>query len=931
MVVTGGARCSSRNYIRISNAIRRQTTACVTERLHTSVSNSNITGDGSDNFKINESEYSGSGPRDSKFYIKVFPYSKKRRVMSPDFQFEAFKSLSENRKISVDFGESHPRFFTSLRLDGQNRFDSSIQSRAGSGNPSLFPSLNIPRKTSSNDLFTIWVGNCAENFCYADELDCANLARTRSQSRSVLRRFFDSKSKQNDFDRTGGNRLSNFSTTRMGSQQREVSSSTSESNRVFGLNVGSVAKSQISPSTKNSEAASYHVSISTVQESDPAGGSVSSRSAKFCSTSNPSGTSQLQTPAKPLQFDFKATAKYSSRFAGESDRRTSVVASKLSKGEQSAPAEYYSFFNDRCFRSRLGRRVRRLSHEWKLGTRRRALSLQPERNVDDSQMLNRVRSVSMSFDPDSTMRQQIGVSLPSERGGYEIENVNDPYISNNGDNSQFRHSYFGSSHPGKIQCNSGSSVSIKCVAGMASKSFGDRDSVQEVGCPGGRFVCIPHGTRSRQICDTGSPRPGSLETQRVRSGMGFQTSVGFPSPKPRSQSTHAVESSERDVSNCSSSVATGVLESGLEGKGDCPTLHSSQPRQGVSRHVDGPTATQGSGTDARSLEMWGWTSSLTTWSEEQKKLLNASWRTSTIGVYKPIWNRWVAWCAEINVDFCNPSPSDLAKYLADLHLKHKLAYKTILTHKSVISTLSNVDRNDRLSSHLLVKKILKSIALQTSTRRRSAIIWDCQVLETWLSKFKTKNLNLYEISRLCAVILLLCSGRRVHDLTLLSVSSENCIVSDNDIIFWPNFGSKTDSATHMQSGWRLLQNQQSSSLDPVYMIKKLIEAGTDRRRLAPTHSLFVTACGVPKPATKTIIANWVKSVLKDAGINASPGSIRSAVASRSWLDNEPLDTIMARANWKSSNTFLKFYRKEVRSSNVKYASKDSLRNQFQPV
>ncbi|XP_045504508.1 uncharacterized protein LOC123701156 [Colias croceus] len=93
--------------------------------------------------------------------------------------------------------------------------------------------------------------------------------------------------------------------------------------------------------------------------------------------------------------------------------------------------------------------------------------------------------------------------------------------------------------------------------------------------------------------------------------------------------------------------------------------------------------------------------------------------------------------------------------------------------------------------------------------------------------------------------------------------------------------------------------------------KKLLDLGMDRRNLASVDNLFVTVCGKAKAASRTVIAGWVKSALREAGVEAAPGSVRSAVASRSWLDNESIDKILARGNWRSQNTFKKYYRKEI--------------------
>ncbi|CAH0723183.1 unnamed protein product, partial [Brenthis ino] len=93
------------------------------------------------------------------------------------------------------------------------------------------------------------------------------------------------------------------------------------------------------------------------------------------------------------------------------------------------------------------------------------------------------------------------------------------------------------------------------------------------------------------------------------------------------------------------------------------------------------------------------------------------------------------------------------------------------------------------------------------------------------------------------------------------------------------------------------------------------------------------ARGPAKAASRTVIAGWVKSVLSNAGVDATPGSVRSAVVSRGWLDSEPLDKILSRAkkSRKSVKTFSKFYKKEIRPLPNVISDSVSLRALFKPV
>lgn len=146
------------------------------------------------------------------------------------------------------------------------------------------------------------------------------------------------------------------------------------------------------------------------------------------------------------------------------------------------------------------------------------------------------------------------------------------------------------------------------------------------------------------------------------------------------------------------------------------------------------------------------------------------------------------------------------------------------------------------------------------------------------------------------------------------MSSEFYERKEDHIILWPKFGSKTDSATYRQAGWRL-SDCGPEKLNPVQWIKKLITLSQSRRQSRQDlHSLFITTRGRVNAASRTVIAGWIRTLFKDAKITASPGSFRAAVNSKIWVNNNvSIDEVLQRGNWRSKDTFFRHYFKEVPS------------------
>ena len=175
----------------------------------------------------------------------------------------------------------------------------------------------------------------------------------------------------------------------------------------------------------------------------------------------------------------------------------------------------------------------------------------------------------------------------------------------------------------------------------------------------------------------------------------------------------------------------------------------------------------------------------------------------------------------------SPKGQDIARFLADLSITESLSYNTILLHRSAISTFcAGVPPLDS-STDFLVRQTLKAISI-TRPREIKSSIWDAQILLNWLSK-PTVNLSFFETSRRTAALLLLASGRRIHDLTLLKISKDYLENLGNEIIMWPTFGSKTDRSSFRQSGWKISKHP-NIWLCPITWERVILKRSEERRR-----------------------------------------------------------------------------------------------------
>lgn len=440
----------------------------------------------------------------------------------------------------------------------------------------------------------------------------------------------------------------------------------------------------------------------------------------------------------------------------------------------------------------------------------------------------------------------------------------------------------------------------------------DECNIRKMGCSSDRLVSVGSVSCCVNLCDRRVSRSERPFCRRLLKAMGLETGMDLSTTLFDAESTPPLE---QCIPYHMPEVAQGLLESGLKSTSYCCSLHSSRPPEKPHRSQNQLTPTRSETASIGSLEGTGWPTAVNSWPPEYKSLLNKAWIQSSLKTYHAAWLRWKKWAIENACSINEPNPEKVAEYLCFLHHREHLAAATILVHKSVFCTFANPLRSQLISSHPLVRNVLKSISLTRFKARKP--IWSLDNTLDWFKRINIAEDNLYEVSRHTALLLLLHSGRRIHDLTLLDISPGNHEIGNNSAMFQPNFGSKTDSAKHNQSNW-LLKANDVKNLNSVYWIKKLIELSAPRRSARQNlNSLFITTRGRVQEASRSIIANWVKTCFKEIGIDAPPGSIRAAVASDNFdVRGLNIEEVLARGNWKSRETFFRHYYKEISKPEV---------------
>jgi hypothetical protein len=132
-------------------------------------------------------------------------------------------------------------------------------------------------------------------------------------------------------------------------------------------------------------------------------------------------------------------------------------------------------------------------------------------------------------------------------------------------------------------------------------------------------------------------------------------------------------------------------------------------------------------------------------------------------------------------------------------------------------------------------------------------------------------------------------------------------LSQDKILFQPRFGSKTDGKgrdSYVQPKQTFYANE-CWAVNVPRIVRCYLQL-TKKYRKSET-ALLLSARDGHSPASAQTIAGWVRSRLEMAGVSASAGSTRSAVATSACLAGCRVQDVMDNGNWRQERTLLRHY------------------------
>ena len=124
-------------------------------------------------------------------------------------------------------------------------------------------------------------------------------------------------------------------------------------------------------------------------------------------------------------------------------------------------------------------------------------------------------------------------------------------------------------------------------------------------------------------------------------------------------------------------------------------------------------------------------------------LIKESWRPSTRAQYDSLLRGWTTFCSSRKIHPMSPTIHDILAYLTSM-FERGLEYSTISAAKSVLSSILHIPGVTAISEHPLIIRLLKGIFHVRHLRPRYELIWDTDLVLTYLKGLESSKIPFNE-------------------------------------------------------------------------------------------------------------------------------------------------------------------------------------------
>ena len=221
------------------------------------------------------------------------------------------------------------------------------------------------------------------------------------------------------------------------------------------------------------------------------------------------------------------------------------------------------------------------------------------------------------------------------------------------------------------------------------------------------------------------------------------------------------------------------------------------------------------------------------------------------------------------------------------------------------SALSVIYPDVAIGKHPFISRFVRGVRNLRSGQVKYPLLWDAKELLNHLISWNvSSDSSVQDISRKLVATLACVSAQRVHTLSLIDFRYIFFFDSATYLYIFSDLKVQRDRPCFVIT---LPSHTEQDCLHTVHLLKLYLRK---TRSIRQDSQLFL-GCRPPyRPVTTDTLARWIRSVMKDAGIDISvfgAHSVRGASASFALQQNAPIDSVLQCGDWSCLNTFSKHY------------------------
>jgi integrase len=253
---------------------------------------------------------------------------------------------------------------------------------------------------------------------------------------------------------------------------------------------------------------------------------------------------------------------------------------------------------------------------------------------------------------------------------------------------------------------------------------------------------------------------------------------------------------------------------------------------------------------------------------------------------------------EVGRDVDTAREIDLLSFLQQYVDKQRAASTIRSAHAALLHFFTLYGRHE-FSTSPLINLLVRGAQNLAPVKEKVPFIWDPEIPLNMLAARPYPD-NLREAGREAALLLLLATGIRVSDASRLSRK----MVKTGAVWAIPYLEKRKTGPSPPQT----VLPYPTARLCPVRALQRFLSLANPFRK-PNERFLFISMLG--KRASVDTLRNWVRELLKEAGIQAPAGSCRSAATSAAISRNVDIDLVMKAAGWAKESTFRRYYQRAI--------------------